>query len=36
MDEDKAIRPKDWLTLIVNREVAKRGTEFMNKWFVKG
>jgi trk system potassium uptake protein TrkA len=34
--EDKEIRPKDWLTLIVNREVAKRGTEFMNKWFAKG
>jgi trk system potassium uptake protein TrkA len=34
--EDKEIRPKDWLTLIVNREVAKRGTEFMNKWFTKG
>jgi trk system potassium uptake protein TrkA len=36
LDEDKEIRPKDWLTLIVNREVAKRGTEFMNKWFAKG
>jgi len=36
MDEDKGIRPKDWLTLIVNREVAKRGIEFMNKWFTKG
>jgi trk/ktr system potassium uptake protein len=36
MDEDKQIRPKDWLTLIVNREVTKRGTEFMNKWFAKG
>ncbi len=36
MDEDKVNRPKDWLTLIVNREVAKRGTEFMNKWFAKG
>jgi trk system potassium uptake protein TrkA len=36
LDEDKEIRPKDWLTLIVNREVAKRGTDFMNKWFVKG
>jgi trk system potassium uptake protein TrkA len=34
--EDKEIRPKDWLTLIVNREVAKRGTDFMNKWFAKG
>jgi trk system potassium uptake protein TrkA len=36
LDEDKEIRPNDWLTLIVNREVAKRGTEFMNKWFAKG
>jgi trk system potassium uptake protein TrkA len=36
LDEDKELRPKDWLTLIVNREVAKRGTEFMNKWFAKG
>jgi len=36
MDEDKGVRPKDWLTLIVNREVAKRGIEFMNKWFAKG
>jgi trk system potassium uptake protein TrkA len=34
--EDRELRPKDWLTLIVNREVAKRGTEFMNKWFAKG
>ena len=34
--EDWEIRPKDWLTLIVNREVAKRGTEFMNRWFAKG
>jgi len=36
LDDDKELRPKDWLTLIVNREVAKRGTEFMNKWFAKG
>jgi trk system potassium uptake protein TrkA len=36
LGDDKEIRPKDWLTLIVNREVAKRGTEFMNKWFAKG
>jgi trk system potassium uptake protein TrkA len=33
---DKEIQPKDWLTLIVNRESAKKGTEFMNKWFAKG
>jgi len=36
LSEDTKIQPKDWLTLIVNREVAKRGTEFMNKWFAKG
>lgn len=36
LTEDKELRPKDWLTLIVNREVAKRGTEFMNRWFTKG
>ena len=36
LGEDKEMRPKDWLTLIVNREVTKRGTEFMNKWFAKG
>jgi trk system potassium uptake protein TrkA len=36
LGEDKQIQPKDWLTLIVSREVAKRGTEFMNKWFAKG
>ncbi len=36
LDEGRELRPKDWLTLIVNREVVKRGTEFMNKWFAKG
>jgi len=36
LTEDKELRPKDWLTLIVNREVAKRGTDFMNRWFAKG
>ncbi len=36
LSDDKEIKPKDWLTLIVNREVAKRGIEFMNKWFSKG
>jgi trk/ktr system potassium uptake protein len=36
LSEDKEIRPKDWLTLIVSREVTKRGTEFMNRWFAKG
>ncbi|MDH4269299.1 MAG: TrkA family potassium uptake protein [Dehalococcoidia bacterium] len=36
LGDDKEIRPKDWLTLIVNREVAKRGTEFMDRWFAKG
>ena len=33
---DTEIQPKDWLTLIVTRESAKKGTEFMNRWFVKG
>jgi trk system potassium uptake protein TrkA len=36
LDADSEIQPKDWLTLIVNREVTKRGTEFMNRWFAKG
>jgi trk system potassium uptake protein TrkA len=36
LGEDKEIQPEDWLTLIVNREVAKRGTDFMNRWFAKG
>lgn len=33
---DTEIKPKDWLTLIVTRESAKQGTEFMNRWFIKG
>jgi trk system potassium uptake protein TrkA len=33
---DKELQPKDWLTLLVNREAAKRGTEFMDRWFAKG
>jgi trk system potassium uptake protein TrkA len=33
---DSEIKPKDWLTLIVTRESAKKGTEFMNRWFAKG
>jgi len=33
---DGVIQPKDWLTLLVNRESAKKGTEFMNRWFAKG
>ena len=36
LDADKELQPKDWLTLIVNRESAKKGTEFMNRWFTKG
>jgi len=36
LDESSKIQPKDWLTLIVNRESAKKGTEFMNRWFTKG
>ncbi len=33
---DNEIQPKDWLTLIVNRESSRKGTEFMNRWFAKG
>jgi trk system potassium uptake protein TrkA len=33
---DTEMKPEDWLTLIVTRECAKQGTEFMNKWFAKG
>jgi len=33
---DKETQPKDWLTLIVNRESTRKGTEFMNRWFTKG
>ncbi|MFP3898070.1 MAG: potassium channel family protein [Dehalococcoidia bacterium] len=33
---DDEIRPKDWLTLIVNRDSTRKGTEFMNRWFAKG
>jgi len=33
LDADSKIQPKDWLTLIVNRESARKGTEFMNRWF---
>ena len=36
LSADKEIQPKDWLTLIVNRESTKKGTEFMNRWFTKG
>ena len=36
LNEDAKIEPKDWLTLIVNRESAKKGVEFMNRWFTKG
>ena len=36
LDEDSKIQPEDWLALIVNRESAKKGAEFMNKWFAKG
>lgn len=36
LDADKEIQPKDWLTLIVNRESTKKGTEVMNRWFAKG
>jgi trk system potassium uptake protein TrkA len=36
LSADKEIQPKDWLTLIVNRESARKGTEFMDRWFAKG
>jgi trk system potassium uptake protein TrkA len=36
LDESSKMQPKDWLTLIVNRESNKKGTEFMNRWFAKG
>jgi len=36
LSADREIQPKDWLTLIVNRDSAKKGTEFMNRWFAKG
>ncbi|MFO7773223.1 MAG: TrkA family potassium uptake protein [Dehalococcoidia bacterium] len=36
LSEDGEIQPGDWLTLIVNRESTKKGTEFMNRWFAKG
>jgi len=36
LNEDAEIEPKDWLTLIVDRKSAKKGIEFMNKWFAKG
>ncbi len=36
LDEDAEIQLKDWLTLIVNRESAKKGAEFMDRWFTKG
>jgi len=36
LSADREIQPKDWLTLIVNQESAKKGTEFMNRWFAKG
>jgi len=36
LDEDREMQPKDWLTLLVNRESARKGTEFMDRWFAKG
>jgi trk system potassium uptake protein TrkA len=36
LDADSKMQPKDWLTLIVNRESARKGTDFMNRWFAKG
>ena len=36
LDEHTEIEAKDWLTLIVNQQSAKKGLEFMNRWFAKG
>jgi len=36
LSADREIQPKDWLTLMVNRDSTKKGTEFMNRWFAKG
>jgi len=33
---DKELQPGDWVTLLVNREAAKKGTDFMDRWFCKG
>ena len=36
LNGDTKIEPKDWLTLIVDRESTKKGVDFMNRWFAKG
>jgi len=36
LSADKELQPGDWLTLLVNREAAKHGADFMNRWFAKG
>jgi trk system potassium uptake protein TrkA len=36
LNRDTKIEPKDWLTLIVDRESTKKGVDFMNRWFTKG
>ncbi len=36
LSADTQLKPGDWLTLIVDRESARKGTEFMNRWFSKG
>jgi trk system potassium uptake protein TrkA len=36
LNGEAAMQPKDWLTLIVNRESSKKGIEFMDRWFTKG
>ena len=36
LNGDATMQPEDWLTLIVNRESTKKGTEFMDRWFTKG
>jgi trk system potassium uptake protein len=36
LEGDRPLQPGDWLTLIVDRQSARKGTEFMNRWFSKG
>ena len=36
LSADTQLQPGDWLTLIVDRASARKGTEFMNRWFSKG
>jgi trk system potassium uptake protein TrkA len=36
LDAGKEIQPGDWLIVTATKESLKRGTDFMNRWFVKG